>query len=114
MSNVIYSSERGSLCPKCGKPVADCMCKKNAYSPNPDGIVRVRREVSGRKGKGVIAIRDVPGTLDDVKTLAKKLKTHLGVGGSVKDGRIEIQGEKLDQVLAFLKKEGYTVKKTGG
>jgi len=114
MSNVIYSSEFGSLCPVCRKPIKECTCEKNPYSPNPDGVVKVRRETSGRKGKGVITIKDVPGTLDDVKELARFLKTKIGSGGSVKDGIIEIQGEKLDQVLDLLKKKGYTVKKIGG
>lgn len=114
MSHVIYSSEFGEMCPKCKKPRKECICSKDTYTPNPDGIVKVRREVSGRRGKGVITIRDVPGKQENVKELARFLKTTLGCGGSVKEGIIEIQGEKLEQVLDLLKKKGYTVKKIGG
>jgi len=84
--------------------------------PAGDGIVRVRRETAGRKGKGVTTILGLP--LDDaaLATLAKQLKAACGSGGTVKEGVVEIQGEHLDKVLAWLKArpEGWTVKRAGG
>ena len=76
--------------------------------------VKVRRETSGRRGKGVTSIYNVP--LDDaeLKELGKRLKKRCGVGGSVKDGVIELQGDHRDAVVELLKAEGYDVVLAGG
>ena len=78
------------------------------------GRVRVRREVAGRKGKGVTTISDVP--LDDagLRALAGRLKKRCGVGGSAKDGVIELQGDHRDTVVETLRAKGYDVKLAGG
>ena len=82
--------------------------------PRGDGVVRVRREVAGRRGKPVTTIDGVP--LDDagLKELAGDLKRRCGSGGSVKDGVIEIQGDHRDVVVPALEERGYTVKRAGG
>jgi translation initiation factor 1 len=79
-----------------------------------DGRVRVRRETSGRRGKGVTTVSDVP--LDDagLKELAGRLKKRCGVGGAVKDGVIELQGDHRDTVVAVLRADGYEVVLAGG
>ena len=76
--------------------------------------VKVRREVAGRRGKAVTTVSGVP--LDDagLKALAGKLKKRCGVGGSVKDGVIEIQGDHRDVVVEILTAEGYTPVLAGG
>lgn len=106
------------MCPKCGQPVAKCACskKKSASKPRPetDGIVRVRPEKSGRGGKTVTAIYGVPGTEKELKALGKKLKKRAGTGGSVKDWTIIIQGDRVDDVIGWLEKDGFTVKRSGG
>jgi translation initiation factor 1 len=78
------------------------------------GRVKVRREVAGRRGKGVTTISDVP--LDDagLRELAGKLKKRCGVGGSAKDGVIELQGDHRDVVVEVLRAEGYDVVLAGG
>jgi translation initiation factor 1 len=76
--------------------------------------VEVRREVSGRRGKGVTTIRGVPVDDAGLKALAGRVKKRCGVGGSVKDGVIEIQGDHRELVVEMLKAEGYRPVLAGG
>jgi translation initiation factor 1 len=78
------------------------------------GRVRVRREVAGRRGKPVTTVSGVPVDDAGLKALAGRLKKRCGVGGSVKDGVIEIQGDHRDVVMEILAAEGYTPVLSGG
>lgn len=116
-SGLVYSTEHGDLCPACRHPVADCRCDEQADQARLaelDGVVRIRRETSGRKGKGVTTITGVPLPADDLKALAKVLKKRCGTGGALKDGVIEIQGDHRERLKAELEHRGYTVKLAGG
>ena len=120
-SRLVYSTETGSICRKCGKPAAACTCKKKkSATPNRppsghpnDGIVRVRREVKGRKGKTATVIIGIPLYNEDLKKFAKELKQRCGAGGSVKDGTIIIQGDHCQTILDEIRKQGYKAKITG-
>ena len=112
---IVYRTDGGRTCPRCGEPVAACRCA-DAAAPVPagDGIVRLRRERKGRGGKAVTLIDGVPLPAPDLKTLAKRLKQRCGVGGAVKEGRIEIQGDQRELLKGLLEAEGFTVKIAGG
>lgn len=111
---VVYSTAHGRMCPACGKPAADCVCRRQRSVPAGDGIVRVARQTQGRKGKGVTLITGLALDPAALKRLAKQLKRLCGAGGTVKDGVIEIQGDHRDALLSELAKQGYAVKRSGG
>ena len=117
-SRLVYSTESGRICPSCKKPVAECTCKKKKpKSPVKikfDGIIRVQREVKGRKGKTVTTVSGFPMSANELKILATELKRRCGTGGSVKDGIIIIQGDHRSTLIAELTNRGYTAKLAGG
>jgi translation initiation factor 1 len=74
----------------------------------------IRREKKGRGGKTVTVVYNLKLTTADLKALGKRLRRACGAGGTAKEGRIEIQGDCRDKVVAELKTLGYKVKLTGG
>ena len=76
--------------------------------------VKVRRELAGRRGKPVTTVAGVPVDDAGLKALAGTLKRRCGVGGTVKDGVIELQGDHRDAVLEVLRAAGYTPVLAGG
>ena len=72
--------------------------------------LHVRIERSGRGGKTVTVVDNFVGTHDDLNALGKTLKGKCGVGGTVKDGQIIIQGEFRERIVTLLKEMGYPVR----
>ena len=76
------------------------------------GRVTLRRETAFRGGKTVIVIKDFATHLpvSVIETIAKRVRAACGCGGTVKDKRIEIQGDQAARVRAVLEAEGFEVK----
>lgn len=110
---IVFSTEFGRMCPACGNPSAECVCRPKKPINRSDGIVRVGRETKGRKGKGVTVITGIPLDYDGIRNLAKQFKQACGSGGTVKEGVIEIQGDHRDRLVEKLKNLGYNVKRSG-
>lgn len=87
--------------------------KSKAGRPQGDGVVRIMLKRLGG-GKTASVVTGVPLDEDELKDLARALKQKCGVGGSVKDFCIEIQGDKRNILKSELEKRGYTVKLAGG
>ncbi|MEE4411299.1 MULTISPECIES: stress response translation initiation inhibitor YciH [unclassified Serratia (in: enterobacteria)] len=103
-SRLVYSTDSGRIKQEEVKP----------QRAKGDGIVRIQRQTSGRKGKGVCLITGID--LDDtaLEKLAAELKKKCGCGGSVKDAVIEIQGDKRELLKQLLEAKGMKVKLAGG
>ncbi|WON78695.1 stress response translation initiation inhibitor YciH [Serratia sp. UGAL515B_01] len=103
-SRLVYSTESGRIKQEEIKP----------QRAKGDGIVRIQRQTSGRKGKGVCLISGLD--LDDaaLEKLAAELKKKCGCGGAVKDGVVEIQGDKRELLKQLLEAKGMKVKLAGG
>lgn len=110
-AHLIYSTDKGSICPDCSKPIKECICreiKRNAL-PEISGKVRIRHETAGRKNKGVTIIYGLHLSQEQLEKLTKKLKSTFGTGGAVKDYTIELQGDQREKVAVELRRRGYSV-----
>jgi translation initiation factor 1 len=108
-SRVVWSSSDGDL-----RKAPDPSKARARATAAAGGRVKVRRETSGWRGKAVTTVANVALDDDGLRELAGRLKKRCGVGGSVKDGVIELQGDHRDVVLEVLKGEGYDAVLAGG
>ena len=100
-SRLVYSTEQGRIkSDKTAPPIAS----------HTDGIVRLRLETKGRKGKGVTTISGLPMDQGALEQLAKRFKQLCATGGSVKNAVIEIQGDHRQTLRIQLESLGHTVK----
>lgn len=104
ISRLVYSTESGRI----DEP------KAQTVRPKSDGIVRIQRQISGRKGKGVCLISGIDADDAALNAIAAELKKKCGCGGAVKDGVIEIQGDKRELIKSLLEARGTKVKLAGG
>lgn len=104
MNDLVYSTEVGRIKAETVQPAR----------AKGDGIVRIQRQTSGRKGAGVSLITGLDLSDSELKLLAAELKKRCGCGGAVKEGNIEIQGEKRELLKSLLEQKGFKVKLAGG
>lgn len=106
--------DRPPTCERCGKVEAECRCPPTVAEPvrmAPEAqTARLRLEKRAR-GKVVTVVSNLDPSGNDLDALSARLKTMCGTGGTVKDGRIELQGDHLDNVEEILKAVGYKARR---
>jgi translation initiation factor 1 len=108
-SRLVYSTDSGDHRRETAEQAT--ATDRGRQLPN-DGVVRVFRDKSGRRGKIVTVVRGLPAA--DLDAVASDLKRQCGAGGAIKEGAVEIQGDHREKVAARLGSRGYTVKLAGG
>ena len=98
--NIVYSTNPDYHCESDENPEEETI-------PNEKQLLRVVLDKKQRRGKSVTLVTGFVGTEEDLNELGKMLKVKCGVGGSVKDGEIIVQGDVRDKVLTILQKEKY-------
>ena len=114
----IFSSNQDgeAICPKCQRVLKECSCP--SYDPSEPKkeqyVVQISLEKSGRRGKAVTLLSNLPADDGYLKKMTKQLKSQVGSGGThyVKDGMgvIEIQGDRREALKSRLQKEGFEAK----
>jgi translation initiation factor 1 len=111
---LVYSTDLGRTCPGCRQSQAGCICKSAKPISAGDGIVRISREKQGRGGKTVTVVRGLSLDVLALTTTGKQLRAACGCGGTAKDGVIELQGDHVERVMAWLTQAGHRVRRSGG
>jgi translation initiation factor 1 len=112
-ARIIYSTGGGSRCPGCGWPLDNCQCsgRSGRDEPVPTRIVaKLRVEKSGRGGKTVTVVYDLPRNQAFLRDVAGELKRACGTGGTVVDNSVELQGDVRERVRPLLARKGWTIK----
>ncbi len=98
--NIVYSTNPDYQYEQDETPEEDTIAKEKQ-------LLSIRLDTKKRRGKAVTLITGFVGTEEDLTDLGKMLKVKCGVGGSVKEGEIIVQGDVREKVLTILQKEGY-------
>lgn len=106
----VYSTEWGDL-----RKAGQAPAKKAAASLPPNQqTIYLHRESKGRGGKTVTLIKGLKLKPDDLRELAREIKQACGVGGTLREDVIEIQGDQREKIAPLLKGKGFQVKIAGG
>lgn len=110
---IVYSSDKGRVCPGCGWPAEDCHCSKNLAQPEEPVPVKVtaklRLENRG-SGKHVTVVDGLPNNAAYLADLLAALKKACGTGGRAFEGSLELQGDQRERLRDLLTRRGLAVK----
>jgi translation initiation factor 1 len=114
-TKLVFSTDpRDQKCPKCAEYLSECICVKQDAVKSRNFVAIFRLEKNARGGKVVTVIDALPKIEVYLKELCKELKTKCGVGGtyilSGKEGLIEIQGDKREQIKKIFEQKGIKYK----
>lgn len=114
-TKLVYSTDpKDQVCPKCKEYLSECACVKQELVQGRNFVAIFRLEKAARGGKTVTVIDGLPKIEIFLKDLSKELKAKCGVGGtylmSGKEGLIEIQGDKRDQIKKIFETKGIKFK----
>ena len=110
---VVYSTDKGRVCPKCGWPASDCRCAATlakGVEPVPDKPVAKLRLENRASGKHVTVVDGLPDNREYLEALARELKRACGTGGAAGEGTVELQGDQRERLRELLAKKGMQVK----
>jgi translation initiation factor 1 len=106
--------DRPPTCDRCGRPESECDCPPTVVEPvrlAPETQTARLKLEKRPKGKVVTVVNGLDPEGNDLEALAATLKGKCGTGGTVKDGSIELQGDRLAAAELALKGIGYKVKR---
>lgn len=115
-TRLVYSTDPkdAEVCPHCKELKPECRCLPEPELKSSNFVAVLRIEKSGRNGKTVTVIDNLPKIEIFLKDLTKELKSKCGSGGtydtSGKEGLIEIQGDKREMIRGFLAKKNIKFK----
>lgn len=110
-SRLVYSSDKGRVCPSCGWPADNCQCARQSDVPVPARVTAtLRLESKGRGGKHVTVVDGLPDNAPFLGDLLKTLKKACATGGTVRPGAIELAGDVRDRLRPLLTARGFGVK----
>jgi translation initiation factor 1 len=112
-SKTVFATGVGRVCRGCGWPERDCKRSRNRAPSEalPQKIAaKLRLEKSGRSGKTVTVVYDLPRNEAFLEELAQELKRACGAGGTAGDGTVELQGDQRQRIRAALERKGFLVK----
>ena len=110
---LVFTTEKGRLCPRCGWPADDCHCAASlgaAEEPVPAKIAARLRLENRSSGKSVTVVDGLPNNPAFLEALARELKKACGSGGRPGEGSIELQGDQRERLRELLSRRGWTVK----
>jgi len=102
-SGIVYSTDPGFKIEEESTP-------QESLPPKQQRL-KVRLDTRQRAGKAVTLVEGFIGPADQLEDLGRRLKTHCGTGGSVKDGEILVQGDQRDKITQWLIAKGFTATK---
>src|SRR4051812_7889667 len=100
-SGIVYSTDPGFRIEE------DLPQQEETLAPRQQKL-RIKLDTKQRAGKAVTLVEGFSGKVADLEDLGKKLKTHCGTGGAVKDGLIIVQGDQREKILQWLLKHEYS------